>query len=272
LDVEAQLAYGRNQKPKENMKKLKLAMLAAALATACSASAQLVVGLSSVTTAGGGKYQTVTLTSSTPGGTPKSLNFTQTGIEAGVYNMDLGGTLSGGVQSGGVVTPTFCIDIARSAPKTPNNTYSWSTISSAPENPSGPMTGTQAKVVEQLWAAYGGTSGKNVNASDGLAAGATVDLPALQVAIWEELGNGTLGYTLTVSGNNTVTGDATKYLDYVTANTATLPETPLMALVSGSTQNYIVPVPEPTTMISGALLLLPFAASTLRVLRKNRRV
>jgi hypothetical protein len=29
-------------------------------------------------------------------------------------------------------------------------------------------------------------------------------------------------------------------------------------------------VPEPTTMIAGALLLLPFAASTLRVVRKNR--
>lgn len=31
-----------------------------------------------------------------------------------------------------------------------------------------------------------------------------------------------------------------------------------------------VPVPEPTTLIAGALLLLPFAASTLRFVRKNR--
>ena len=30
------------------------------------------------------------------------------------------------------------------------------------------------------------------------------------------------------------------------------------------------PVPEPTTMIAGALLLLPFGASTLRIVRKNR--
>jgi len=29
-------------------------------------------------------------------------------------------------------------------------------------------------------------------------------------------------------------------------------------------------VPEPTTMIAGALLLLPFGASTIRFLRKNR--
>ena len=32
----------------------------------------------------------------------------------------------------------------------------------------------------------------------------------------------------------------------------------------------VTPVPEPTTMIAGALLLLPLGASTLRVLRKNR--
>jgi F0F1-type ATP synthase assembly protein I len=31
-------------------------------------------------------------------------------------------------------------------------------------------------------------------------------------------------------------------------------------------------VPEPTTMIAGALLLLPFGASTLRILRKSRAV
>ena len=32
----------------------------------------------------------------------------------------------------------------------------------------------------------------------------------------------------------------------------------------------VAPVPEPTTMIAGALLLLPFGASTLRILRRNR--
>jgi hypothetical protein len=33
----------------------------------------------------------------------------------------------------------------------------------------------------------------------------------------------------------------------------------------------VTPVPEPTTMIAGALLLLPFGASTLRILRKTRK-
>jgi len=33
----------------------------------------------------------------------------------------------------------------------------------------------------------------------------------------------------------------------------------------------LTPVPEPTTMIAGALLLLPFGASTIRFMRKNRK-
>ena len=43
--------------------------------------------------------------------------------------------------------------------------------------------------------------------------------------------------------------------------------------ITGPGQEFILnysPVPEPTTMIAGALLLLPFGASTLRFLRKNR--
>jgi hypothetical protein len=42
---------------------------------------------------------------------------------------------------------------------------------------------------------------------------------------------------------------------------------------SGQSQEFFMlgtPVPEPTTMVAGALLLLPFGASTLRFLRKNR--
>ena len=38
---------------------------------------------------------------------------------------------------------------------------------------------------------------------------------------------------------------------------------------STSSTQIAVPVPEPTTMIAGALLLLPFGASTLRVLRRR---
>jgi hypothetical protein len=40
--------------------------------------------------------------------------------------------------------------------------------------------------------------------------------------------------------------------------------------ISQVTQSFHQAVPEPTTIIAGALLLLPFGASTLRILRKNR--
>jgi len=39
---------------------------------------------------------------------------------------------------------------------------------------------------------------------------------------------------------------------------------------TGDCVRPIPPVPEPTTMIAGALLLLPFGVSTLRILRKKR--
>ena len=40
--------------------------------------------------------------------------------------------------------------------------------------------------------------------------------------------------------------------------------------ISQVTQSFHQSVPEPTTIIAGALLLLPFGASTLRILRRNR--
>jgi hypothetical protein len=53
------------------------------------------------------------------------------------------------------------------------------------------------------------------------------------------------------------------------ANDANLPS-PWASAPYG--QQVAVPVPEPTTMIAGAMLLLPFGASTLRSLRKHRTV
>jgi hypothetical protein len=43
-----------------------------------------------------------------------------------------------------------------------------------------------------------------------------------------------------------------------------------VSIVSGAI--IVAPVPEPTTFIAGALLLLPLGASTLRIMRKNRTV
>jgi hypothetical protein len=44
----------------------------------------------------------------------------------------------------------------------------------------------------------------------------------------------------------------------------------LLDSVNMVVQNGVAPVPEPTTVAAGALLLLPFGVSTLRKLRKNR--
>jgi hypothetical protein len=46
---------------------------------------------------------------------------------------------------------------------------------------------------------------------------------------------------------------------------------PTQFAISGWTAFNPTPVPEPTTVIAGALLLLPFAASTVRFLRKHRK-
>jgi hypothetical protein len=43
-----------------------------------------------------------------------------------------------------------------------------------------------------------------------------------------------------------------------------------MNLIDGTDQPQLIQVPEATTMIAGALLLLPFGASAIRILRRNR--
>jgi hypothetical protein len=93
------------------------------------------------------------------------------------------------------------------------------------------------------------------------------------LAIWEIegggqlLGNGKPGYTVTASGNNSVTTETATMLTALTGLNA---EADLVAIVSPDGQSYVVAVPEPTTMLAGALLLLPFGASMLRILRKTR--
>jgi hypothetical protein len=48
------------------------------------------------------------------------------------------------------------------------------------------------------------------------------------------------------------------------------PGNPISQVAATSVQQSFHQVPEPTTMIAGALLLLPFGASTLRILRKRQ--
>jgi hypothetical protein len=75
------------------------------------------------------------------------------------------------------------------------------------------------------------------------------------------------GYLQTAGDLNTWTAFSDGTTHYVIAfeDGTDMDYNDLVVEVSG-----VTPVPEPTTMIAGVLLLLPFGASTLRILRKNR--
>jgi hypothetical protein len=110
--------------------------------------------------------------------------------------------------------------------------------------------------------------------------GSTTDRAALQLAVWEALydttaGSSTLSFgtgRFTVSsGDSAAISEANTWLGQVNANAR---YTGFLLIPDNHTAQEmfynVTPVPEPTTMIAGALLLLPFGASTLRILRKSR--
>jgi hypothetical protein len=234
-----------------NMRKLQLAILAAALAGASSASASLTVTIDSPS-----PEQIVDIAVS------GTFTVPTTEVYAGINNETVNG----------VGTPSLCIDVYRDVTIGEQfSDYSYSTLASAPLTPTGPMGATAATDIEELWAAYYSSASADTS---GLTAA------ALQVAVWEILGDGTHGYTVTASGNTAVTSEAADMLAQLASGDLTA-KADLQALVSLDGQNYVVPnneggnvvpnaVPEPTTIIAGALLLLPFGASALRILRKTR--
>ena len=82
----------------------------------------------------------------------------------------------------------------------------------------------------------------------------------------------------TATGNGGITGSGGLIKNSVVFTLGNLPAGFSLADISNVTFQYgtslgepNVPVPEPTTVIAGALLLLPFAASTVRFMRKNRK-
>lgn len=233
---------------KMNMKKLPLVILAAALAGAGSASASLTVIIDTPNPS-----QVVNLVVTPAVGslvTPFS-----GGVYAGIYNETING----------VFTPSFCIDVAHDVYVGEVFTdYSYSALASAPDTPAGPMGAATAIDIEKLWAQY-------YTAAQADPSG--VKAAALQVAIWKVegggqlLGNGNPGYTVTESDGAGVSTLVASMLSALPSLTA---EADLVAIVSPDGQSYVVAVPEPTTVLAGALLLLPFGASTLRILRRNR--
>jgi len=112
--------------------------------------------------------------------------------------------------------------------------------------------------------------------------GTTEQKAALQLAVWEALynttaGGGVTGTRFTVSsGDATAIADASSLVSGLTGNYGLagylLYPTQLIGVNANGEppQELLIAVPEPTTVVAGALLLLPFAASTFRILRKNR--
>jgi hypothetical protein len=134
----------------------------------------------------------------------------------------------------------------------------------------------------------GGTS-YPVTSSAGLVYTATLDNPSLGFSS-VQLNADVLGPTAAISktvsssGNGSVTvsipgttigAESSGLFASIPGSPNSIAVTETLSL-SGSNpgiqdfQNNYTVVPEPTTMIAGTLLLLPFGASTMRVLRRNR--
>jgi hypothetical protein len=214
---------------------------------------------------------------------------------AEIVNLNVGNTgsgvtpFSGAVYSGiynetinGAPTSGFCIDVAHDVSVNEIFTdYSYASLVDAPDTPAGPMGADHAVIIEKLWAAYY----TQAQSSPLMAA-------ALQLAIWEsESLSGTPG-TITLNGESVALGGVNfgNNLEYTISATdygsdtgviaeadtmlGSLPsltaEADLMAIVSTNGQSYVIAVPEPTTLMAGGLLLLPFGASALRIVRRRK--
>ena len=217
------------------IQKLRVAIMAAGLAGAMSASAV------TLTFDNVDPSQTVNLTDP----------WISSGANAGIYNLTVDG----------VATPSFCIDVADENNGNTFSDYYYSDLASAPLAPAGPMGSAAATDIEKLWAAYFSPSMGDQDAA------------ALQVAIWEDIAaKATSPYLITVTGNDPVTTEAAAMIANLpnlndTAN--------LMGLVGpngpSGEQSYVVAVPEPTT--AGCFLLGLGALACFLVLEtKSRRV
>jgi hypothetical protein len=112
------------------------------------------------------------------------------------------------------------------------------------------------------------------------------DKAALQLAVWEALYDTTAGGSPSLSlasgrfkvilGDTAAINEASLWLSQVNysaryAGSLMEPDPQMQnGFLAQEVFFGVTPVPEPTTMIAGALLLLPFGASTLRFVRKKR--
>ena len=180
---------------------------------------------------------------------------------------------------------SMCLSPAGVLDNASHNYTSYSFSAGNPgSNPAAWAAGTQGDAgiqnAQYLWRLHSPTI-----ISSGTAAQGT----GLALAIYEALYDST-GYGTTAAGNGnfwltsplsgSIYNAYTAYLGALNGASSVANVTAnqgsgniLRSTESGAGQDMIwnvTPVPEPTTMIAGALLLLPFGASTLRVLRKRQ--
>lgn len=110
-----------------------------------------------------------------------------------------------------------------------------------------------------------------------LAAGGVGSAPfsanALAAFADSSLTGNTIGFNLGNATAGNPPGTGTSVFQMVIATSGTVWEPSSATLSDGATADTVsLAVPEPTTMVAGALLLLPFGMSTVRALRRNSAV
>jgi hypothetical protein len=150
------------------------------------------------------------------------------------------------IDVNGVPTDAFCIDPWHYAHSGVSELYNEVPLEDAP-NPPGPMGGTAADEVEQLWAEFfsPGVAAATSHLKNGL------PLAALQVAIWEVVSAGTGGGNFTFIGPSAVGTAAAADLAWLAANPFA-PRADLTGLVPlAGGQAYVIPaVPDGGTTVA----------------------
>ena len=181
-------------------------------------------------------------------------------LEDNVATSEGGGSIDPSTLDG---TPTwvYCVDLYHNVnvPGTFNVTISTAGVVNG-------ATVNNAGEVAWLLENYGGT-------------GQAAPEVALQAAIWHVIYDGSAGYagghTVSLNTAAATSAEVTDYNNILSAlgsHTGNLAGIDWLTLSpSDNIQGLVaLPVPEPTTVLAGVLMLLPFGASTLRFVRKNR--
>ena len=242
LDVKPEVAFRERQERKKTMKRIQIAIMAVGLAGAMSASASITysgTGLSSLDYVGAaGDAQYVPASGLTP-------------AYAALYTADASTAATADSPAVFVKAPVGTVL------STLSGSYTLSSVVGS---------GTS---VQPYWALWVGTvSNPNeiaIYSLGGTPLTSSSTMHAFLASDWSSLG--TWGDTLSqfdaITYGGVALGDMT--VNWVGLEIGDGGSGPASANIES-----ITVVPEPTTMIAGAMLLLPFGATTLRMLRKNR--